>query len=424
MNKQASWTDDVVRGVQSATPTLVELVDPNNRWLAVAALLEQSKSTWLIVPDREVDGTLRELSVHLPDIEVSSVVEPPTEGVALVAESWFFEQVGMRWLTRVYETLPNTMVVLRGDGFVERAREGLTRTVRDRGLVAEVRRKVRLGRLLGCRAVLPADLVRELQARRHIPIVNDDPNWVAYLQQELGGPTLQSRPVEVGPLLRHTFGDRSVVVLSEALAVGKSMRFAADELGLDEPIEVRDQEPWWDELTVFTPPMPETSSAGWPYAVAEAAWHAIRSRSGRALVFNSTMNRDAIQRRIRCPLRVMNEQGAGVTFASARDLDRLGTFPMVVVDRLPFPDTLRPVEAVLRHRRLRWFEDRALPKAVQTFRRVARLVEPGGTLVVLDHRIRSRSYGDQFTDALDCVHITDWEGFLPTLDVDVAGGGR
>ena len=99
-----SWIEDVVRGVQSNTPTLVELVDPESRWLAVAAILKQSRSTWLVVPDREVDDTLRALSEHLPDVQVSSVVEPVDEGPALVAESWFFEQVGMRWLTRVWLT--------------------------------------------------------------------------------------------------------------------------------------------------------------------------------------------------------------------------------------------------------------------------------------------------------------------------------
>ena len=97
---------------------------------------------------------------------------------------------------------------------------------------------------------------------------------------------------------------------------------------------------------------------------------------------------------------------------------------MVVIDRLPFPSTMRPAEGAMRHRQLRWFEDRALPKALQRFRRVAQLVEPGGRLVVLDHRIRSRAYGERFTGELDCVHVTDWEGFLPTLDVDFVGGGR
>jgi hypothetical protein len=421
MEHTPPWISDVVRGVASRTPTLVELVDLASRWLAVAAILTQSRSTWLIVPDRDLQAVLRALAEHLPDVEVSTLTDSP-QRLTVVSESSFFEQVGMRWLTHVTDPLPNAMVVLEGDGFVERARDALTRTVRDRRLAAEVRRRVRVGRLLGSTAVLPVDLVRELQARGGLPIVNDDPNWVAFLEQELGGTALKSRPIDVGPLLRHTFDERSVVVLSRALAVGGSMRFAADELGLDAPLEVFEDPSGWQDLTLFTPPMPETSSMGWPYAVAEAAWEAIRSREGRALVFGSTMNREAIRRRIRRPLRAMGEAGAGVTFASVQDLDRLGTYPLVVVDRLPFPSTLRPVESALRHRHVRWFESRALPKAVQTLRRMASVIEPGGALVVLDHRVRSRSYGERFTDALSGVHITDWEGFLPTLGDDFVGG--
>lgn len=422
MEHTPPWTHDVARGVESRTPTLVELVDPQSRWLAVDAVLKRSTSTWLIVPDRDLDTALRELAAHLPEVEVSSVVGKP--GFAVVAESWFFRQTGERWLTQVTDALPNTMVVLKGEGFVERARDALTRNVRDRDLVAEIRRRVRVGRLPGATGMLPLDLVREIQARPGVPIVNDDPNWVCFLEQEIGRTTLKSRPIEVGPMLAHTFGERAVVVLGEALSVARSMRFTADELGLDAPLEVREQDSWWDDLTLFTPPMPETSSSGWPYAVAEAAWHAIRSREGRALVFGSTMNAPAIRRRIRRPLRVMGETGAGVTFANARDLDALPSFPLVVVDRLPFPSTLRPVEAAMRHRRLRWFEDYALPKAIQTFRRLAKRVEPGGSLVVLDHRIRRRAYGDRFLNDLDCVHVTDWEAFRPTLDLPVHGGGR
>ncbi|MEZ4322863.1 MAG: hypothetical protein R3F61_35680 [Myxococcota bacterium] len=422
MDKHPTWTEAVSSGVRSKTPTLVELVDPQSRWLAVAAASREARSTWLVVPDREVDGTLRELAAHLPDLEVRTGGDGP--GTHLVAESWFFDHVATSWVTRVTEPLPNAMVILRGDGFVERARDALTRTVRDRRIVADVVRRVRVGRLLGSTAVLPADVVEDLQARPGIPIVNDDPNWVAYLEQELTGPTLKSRPVEVGPMLRYTFAGRAVVVLGEALAVDGSMDFTAGELGLDGGIEVCDEASWWDELTLFTPPMPETSSTGRCYAVAEAAWLAIRSREGRALVLGSAMNRQAIQRCIRRPERVMGELGAGVTFAGPDALDRLGSFPLIVVDALPFPNTLDPVEAVLRHRQVRWFEHRGLPKAIQRFRRAARLVEPGGTLVVLDHRVHSRAYGHRFVDALACVHITDWEGFLPTLDVDFAGGAR
>lgn len=417
------WLQRVVHGVRSLTPTLVELADPDHRWLALDAILKAVSVVWLIVPDHEREEALRQLTARLPDVPVSHPSDPLSgRGLVLVAESWFFEHVSERWLTRVTEPLPNAMVVLKGDGFVERARMALTRSVRDRRLTQEVARRVRIGRLLHTTALVPDHIVRELGGQQRIPIVNDDPNWVAFLEQEMGGLTLKSRPVEVGPMLRHTFADRAVVVLSQALAVGGSMALAADELGFDNALEVYDDPMGWDDLTLFTPVMPETSSSGWPYAVAEAAWHAIRAREGRALVFGSKLHRPAIQRRIRRPLRVLGERGAGVVFAGSREIDHLGTFPLVVVDRLPFPSSLHPELAVQRLRRLRWYEEVAVPKAVQRFRRIARLVEPGGTLVVLDHRIWTRAYGELFTGAVSGVHITEWEAFLPTDGFDLAGG--
>jgi hypothetical protein len=416
------WLERVVHGVRSLTPTLVELAEPDHRWLALDAILNAVSVVWLIVPDHEREEALRELTARLPDVPVSHPSDPLSgRGLVLVAESWFFEHVSEQWLTQVTEPLPNAMVVLKGDGFVERARKALTRSVRDRRITAQIARRVRVGRLVGCTTLVADDVVREL-GRPHIPIVDDHPNWVTFLEQELGGVALKSRPVEVGPVLRHTFTEQPVVLLGQALAVGGSMLLTADELGLDDVLEVFDDPMAWDDLTLFTPVMPETRSAAWPYAVADAAWQAIRAREGRALVFGSKLNRPAIQRKIRRPLRVLGERGAGVVFAGPRELDHLGSFPLVVIDRLPFPSSLEPEHAVQRLRRLRWYEEVALPKAVQRFRRIARLVEPGGTLVVLDHRIWTRTYGELFTDAVSGVHITDWEAFLPTDSFGRVGG--
>ncbi len=414
------WLQRVVHGVRGLTPTLVELADPDHRWLALDAILKTVSVVWLIVPDREREEALRELTARLPELPVSPGI-PPNRGIVLVAESQFFEHVSGQRFPHPTGSAPDALVILKGDGFAERARLALTRRVRDRRITSQLARRVRVGRLVGCTTLVADDLVREL-GRPRTPFVQNDPNWVTFLEQELGGVSLKSRPVEVGPVLRDAFTQRPVVVLGQALAVGTSMAMAADELGLDDALEVFDDPMAWDDLTLFTPVMPETSSAAWPYAVADAAWQAIRARDGRALVFGSKMNRPAIQRKIRRPMRVLGERGAGVVFASPRELDHLGTFPLVVIDRLPFPSSLEPEHAVQRLRRLRWFEDVALPKAVQRFRRVARLVEPGGTLVVLDHRIWTRSYGELFTGAVSGVHITEWEAFLPTDGFDLAGG--
>lgn len=412
------WIEHVVHGVRSASSTIVEIFDPSRRWPLLQALLAATTTVWLIVPDRELEEALRALPEHLPGAAAS---EPR---VAIIPESRFFEIVAERWLGHVLETLPNTMVVVKGDGFVERTRAALTRTVRDRALVRLLLRRMRLGRLPGSTAVVPEELVHELLPFQTVPIVNTSPDWVPYVQQDLGGPVLRSAPVDVGPMLAKTFEDRGLVLLSECLAVGRSMAFAANELGLDDPLVVFDELDRWDDVTLFTPPMPETSSSQWSYAVADATWQAVSSREGRSLVFADPFNVHAVERKIRRPLRVLGEKGSGVTLATPAQLDRLGTFPLMVVDRLPFPSSLDPVDHVKRARQIRWYEQCALPKAVQRFRRMLRCVEPGGTMVVLDRRIHSRTFGEWFLDEHHGVHLWDWGGFLPGDGGLASGGAR
>ncbi|HEY7295136.1 MAG TPA: helicase C-terminal domain-containing protein [Dehalococcoidia bacterium] len=269
-----------------------------------------------------------------------------------------------------------------------------------------------------------------------------------------GAVTLASAPLNVGEVLEsYLFGRKSSVVLTSAtLSAGGSFRYVRERLGLEDAGELALGSPFdyrRAALILTAADMPEPNRLDYQPALERGVIELVRASEGRALVlFTSHGALRTTYRAVKPALeadgiRVL-AQGVDGTPRDLLDLLKsehrtvlLGTssfwegvdvvgeaLSLLIIAKLPFPVPTDPIFAARSELFDAPFKEYALPQAVlrfkQGFGRLIRQKSDRGVLVVLDRRVRSKSYGKTFLASLpDCtqadaplaqlpVHVRKW----------------
>ncbi len=269
-----------------------------------------------------------------------------------------------------------------------------------------------------------------------------------------GSVTLSSAPLNVGEVLEsYLFGRKSSVILTSAtLSAAGNFRYVRERLGLDEADELALGSPFdyrRAALVLTAADMPEPNRLDYQPALERALVELARASEGRALALFTAHGALRTTYRAVKPLlegdgiRVLAQglDGTPRELLDALKTDHrtvlLGTssfwegvdvvgeaLSLLVIAKLPFPVPTDPIVAARSELFEAPFKDYALPQAVlrfkQGFGRLIRHKGDRGVLVVLDRRIRSKSYGKTFLASLpDCsqadtplaqlpVHVRKW----------------
>jgi ATP-dependent DNA helicase DinG len=276
------------------------------------------------------------------------------------------------------------------------------------------------------------------------------------LQKQARTTFLQATPIDVSGLLDaqlfQTFP--TVILTSATLTVQGSFEHIRRRLGLAEGIAgarelvVPSHFRYQDQALLYLPPeMPDPRAAEFPEAAARCIRRVLEITHGRAFcLFTSySQMRDLYERLLpvldyplllhgsaprNALLEQFRETPNAVLFGTAsfwQGVDVQGeALSCVIIDRLPFAVPNDPVVAA----RMKFIEeaggkpffDYQVPSAVialkQGFGRLIRSLEDRGVLVLLDPRIRQKSYGQAFLESLPpyrvTATITDVQEFFDT----------
>ncbi|MGC8838290.1 MAG: helicase C-terminal domain-containing protein [Anaerolineae bacterium] len=281
-------------------------------------------------------------------------------------------------------------------------------------------------------------------------VSNPPPNMVSWVQVRArdGAVSLHAVPLHVGPLVEQHFfrTKRSVILTSATLRTGESFDFLrerlhaweADELAVGSPFDYR------RSTLLFIPnDIPEPNTPGYQKAVDQAVLAAVRAARGRTLVlFTSYSQLQATARAVEKPLAEEGihilVQGEGAsrsqlleTFRTGESVALFGTrsfwegvdvvgeaLSCLIITRLPFAVPTEPVFQARAEGYDEPFTQYMVPEAIlrlrQGFGRLIRSRMDRGVVVILDRRVLTKTYGQEFLASLpDCTVLQRPASLLP-----------
>ncbi len=286
--------------------------------------------------------------------------------------------------------------------------------------------------------------VRELDAQVTALISQPDTNgiyWIGQTAENERAPadpllrlSLHAAPLHVGGLVdQHFLRTKEVVILTSAtLRTAGSFDFLADRLHMgDEPaLAVGSPFDYTASTLLYLPTdVPEPNATGYQQAVERTIVETARATGGRMLVLFTAYNQLKRTHGVIAPLLALDdivvyEQGGGTSrrqlmenFKTSERAVLLGTrsfwegvdivgdaLSCLVIVRLPFAVPNDPVFAARSETFDEPFMHYAVPDAILRFRqgfgRLIRSKTDRGVCVVLDRRVLSKNYGQQFIDSL------------------------
>ncbi|MEO0802314.1 MAG: helicase C-terminal domain-containing protein [Cyanobacteria bacterium J06642_2] len=272
--------------------------------------------------------------------------------------------------------------------------------------------------------------LEELLARELSPLPTP---WGAWLQQrsqpdpvgwvdrnlETGQFMLHVAPADAAEVLTEVWSSQPVVIVGEALGATKTASHFRQRLGLPDATTLQFLPDRRDEAIHICVPaaMPVPHSQMFRDRAIAYLKHLLCEASGPTIVLVSdrplqsqigTVLAAEFGSRVRvnepyCALRGICICGWDYWL---QHLHQLPAPTLISVVTLPFPSMEEPLVAGrvehLKGRRQDWFRSYLLPVAISTLQRaIGPLRRTNGTLVLLDSRTVSRSYGEQFLDALN-----------------------
>jgi ATP-dependent DNA helicase DinG len=267
-----------------------------------------------------------------------------------------------------------------------------------------------------------------------------DDKFVYWLERRGRGVFLRASPIDVSGLLQDRLFAKvpTVVLTSATLSSAGNFRFIRERLGLDEGEEMVAESifDFENQAVLYLPPsMPDPRAPQWGRAAADEVVKIVNATEGRAFVLstsNAGMNElyERVSSQIDYPcflqgstskgalLRKFRETPNAVLFATAsfwQGVDVRGEqLSCVIIDKLPFAVPTDPVVAA-RQRHIEElggssFYEYSVPQAIislkQGLGRLIRSTSDRGVLAVLDPRLRTKVYGQQFLKSLPRCRIT------------------
>jgi len=251
--------------------------------------------------------------------------------------------------------------------------------------------------------------------------------------------TLSAAPLSVADLLRaNLFEQKSTAVLASAtLSVGADFGYIKERIGLHEPEELLLDSPfdYTKQALVYIPQdIPEPNQKGYQPALEEALIALCTATGGRALVlFTANSALRQTYRAIQEPLEAQEIAvlGQGIDGSRRALLERFKEFPrtvllgttsfwegvdvvgdalsVLVIAKLPFSVPTDPIFAARSERFADPFNEYGVPQSIlrfkQGFGRLIRSKEDRGIVAVLDKRLLTKKYGQQFLDSLPHTHV-------------------
>jgi ATP-dependent DNA helicase DinG len=267
-----------------------------------------------------------------------------------------------------------------------------------------------------------------------------DPDFVYYLETRGRAVFLRASPIDVSTIVRELLLDRmhATILASATLSVAGSFAYVRRRLGIREADEIRlpSEFDYAEQSLLYLPArMPDPRSPDFGDAAAREI-HAILQRSeGRAFVlFTSHAMLRRVEReladRLDYPLLVQGSAPRSVLLRQFRSLgnavllatssfwqgvDVVGeALSCVIIDKLPFASPGDPVTAAridaINAQGESAFSEYQLPLAILTLQqglgRLIRHRRDRGVLAVLDPRLRTKSYGNRFLEAMPPAPVT------------------
>ena len=282
--------------------------------------------------------------------------------------------------------------------------------------------------------------VEQLKFDLDFIVLQGDDTFVNWCERRGRGVFLQATPIDASGILNdRLFGEiESIVMTSATLTTANSFGFIRKRLGVDQASELiaESNYDYSSQSLLYLPPkMPDPRDAGYTEAAATETVKLLNASQGRAFVLctsNVQMKalREMVEYRIEFPVLMQGEGSRSgildrfretpnaVLFATAsfwQGVDVRGeALSCVIIDKLPFAVPSDPVVAA-RQRYLdnhggNSFADYSVPQAVislkQGLGRLIRSATDRGVLSILDPRIVTKGYGQNFLKSLPPSRIT------------------
>ena len=299
---------------------------------------------------------------------------------------------------------------------------------------------VALGRELPEDAQTIARRAGELRDQLKFLLRAGDPDYVYYLEARGRGVFLRASPIDVSSIVREVLLERmqATVLTSATLSVAGSFEYVRGRLGVREAEELRlpSEFDYATQALLYLPPrMPDPRSPQFADAAAREIVGILRETEGRAFVlFTSYSVLREVERAVTAAidypvlvqgtlprsalLRQFRTLGNAVLLATSsfwQGVDVVGeALSCVIIDKLPFaspgdPITAARIQAVAA-RGESAFGQYQLPLAILTLQqglgRLIRHRRDRGVLAVLDPRVRTKSYGARFLEAMPPAPVT------------------
>jgi ATP-dependent DNA helicase DinG len=286
-------------------------------------------------------------------------------------------------------------------------------------------------------------------------VLNDSPSFINWCERRGRGIFLQATPIDLSGILNDRLFSRnqsgsdpaekerefkidSAVLASATLTSAGSFDFIRDRLGIDEADELIAESNYdypTQSLLYLPPKMPDPRDAGFTDAAADEIVKLLNASQGRAFVLctsNAQMKslREKVEYRIDFPVLMQGEGSRSgildrfrttpnaVLFATSsfwQGVDVRGeALSCVIIDKLPFAVPSDPVVAARQRyidsRGGSSFADYSVPAAIialkQGLGRLIRSETDRGVLSILDPRIVTKGYGQNFLKSLPPARIT------------------